>query len=200
MENQIRNKLFRKSIHLLGFLVPIISITLGVVVAVAFVISLSALYSISEYSRVRGRSVPIITTITNMAIRVDKENQTRFIVAPLFLAAGILSTLLIFPAPINYAAIAVVTLGDGSASIVGRMYGKNKIPFSNGKTVEGTAAGIICAFIGALLFVSPTIAITAALIGMIVEFLPLRINDNISVPLLAALSMTLVQMLFVGTG
>jgi len=194
MRNQIRSELFRKSIHLLGFLVPIISITLGVIVAVAFVISLSIIYSISEYLRLRGRSVPIITNITNMAMRADKENQTRFIVAPLFLAAGILSTLLIFPAPINYAAIAVVTLGDGSASIVGRMYGRNKIPFSNGKTVEGTAAGIICAFVGASLFVSPTMAITAALIGMIVEFLPLRINDNITVPLLAALSIVIIQM------
>ncbi|MGH9879708.1 MAG: diacylglycerol/polyprenol kinase family protein, partial [Nitrososphaerales archaeon] len=91
-------------------------------------------------------------------------------------------------------------VGDGSASIVGRMYGKNKIPFSNGKTIEGTATGIICAFVGASLFISPTMAITAALIGMIVEFLPLRVNDNITVPLLAALSMTLMQMLEVGTG
>ena len=193
MENQIKSEVFRKSIHLLGFLVPVISITLGVAVAVAFVMTLSAIYSISEYSRLRGRSVPIITTITNMAMRVDRENQTRFIAAPLFLAAGILSTLLIFPAPINYAAIAVVTLGDGSASIVGRMYGRNKIPFSNGKTVEGTAAGIICAFVGASLFVSPAMAITAALVGMIVEFLPLRINDNISVPLLAGLSIMIIQ-------
>src|SRR3970040_1333918 len=100
MENQIKSELFRKSIHLLGFLVPPISITLGVMVAVAFVISLSIIYSISEYSRLRGRSVPIITNITNMAMRVGRENQTKFIVAPLFLAAGLLSTLLIFPAPI----------------------------------------------------------------------------------------------------
>ncbi len=194
MDNLIKSEVFRKSIHLLGFLVPIISVTLGVMVAVLFVISLTTLYSISEYLRVRGRSMPVITTITNMAMRVDREKQTRFIVAPLFLAAGILSTLLIFPEPINYAAIAVVTLGDGSASIVGRMYGRNKIPFSNGKTIEGTAAGIIFAFVGASLFVSPTMAVTAALIGMIVEFLPLRINDNITVPLLAALSIMIIQM------
>ncbi len=194
MKNQIRSELFRKSIHLLGFLVPLISITLGVIVAIAFVISLSVVYAISEYSRLRGRSVPIITAVTNMAMRVDKEKQTRFIAAPLFLASGILSTLLIFPAPINYAAIAVVTLGDGSASIVGRLYGRNKIPFSNGKTVEGTAAGMICAFVGASLFVSPTMALIAASIGMIVEFLPLRINDNMTVPLLAGLSIMIIQL------
>jgi len=196
MKNQIRNEVFRKSIHLLGFLVPVISVTLGVVVAVAFVMSLSAIYSISEYSCLRGRSMPIITAIANMAMRVDRENQTRFIVAPLFLAAGVLSTLLIFPAPINYAAIAIVTLGDGSASIVGRIYGKNRIPFSNGKTVEGTAAGMFCAFVGASIFVSPVMALVAASVGMIVEFLPLRINDNISVPLLAALSITIIQIFY----
>jgi dolichol kinase len=46
-----------------------------------------------------------------------------------------------------------------------------------------------------MLFISPEMALIAASVGMIVEFLPLRINDNITVPLATALSLTIVQML-----
>ncbi|MEW6604300.1 MAG: phosphatidate cytidylyltransferase, partial [Thermoproteota archaeon] len=104
----------------------------------------------------------------------------------------VLASLLIFPAPFNYAAIAVVTLGDGFASIAGRLYGRNKIPYTGGKTVEGSAVGLVCAFAGAAIFVSPTTALIAATIGMTVELLQLRITDNLTVPLLSGLSISII--------
>ncbi len=191
---RIRNELFRKFVHILGFSIPVISFIVGITVAIVLMIMLSVVYSISEYMRLKGYSVPVFTTVTKMATRnYGREKLDRFIASPLMLALGILATILIFPAPNSYCAIAVVTLGDGFASVVGRMYGKNRIPFSGGKTLEGTAAGILFAFVGGSFFVSPVIALTAAVFGMIVEFLPLRINDNVSVPLFAGLSITIIQ-------
>lgn len=200
---QIRKEIFRKSIHILGFIVPFISLAFGITVAAAFVAGMAAAYSISEYMRLKGRRVPVFTAITRMAMRNNDddddssnssnnsdggEKQNTFVIAPLYLAAGVLLSLLIFPAPFNYVAIAVVTLGDGFASVVGRMYGKTKIPYSRGKSIEGTAAGIICAFAGSLFFASPAMALVAALVGMTIEFIPLRISDNLSVPLLSGLT------------
>jgi phytol kinase len=196
--NVLKSEIFRKSIHILGFLVPFMSLAFGIAVAAVFIAGMMAAYSASEYLRLKGRSVPLFTTITKMAMRndhgssSDDEKQNAFVKAPLYFAAGILLSLLIFPAPFNYVAVAVVTLGDGFASVVGRMYGKNKIPYSGGKSIEGTAAGIICAFAGSLFFAPPAIALVAALVGMIIEFLPLRISDNLSVPLLSGLSITLI--------
>jgi dolichol kinase len=86
----------------------------------------------------------------------------------------------------------VVTLGDGFASVVGKTYGRHKIPHSGGKSIEGTAAGIVCAFAGALVFAPPSVALAAALVGMVVEFLPLRVSDNLTVPLLSGLSATII--------
>jgi dolichol kinase len=188
----MQKELFRKSIHILGFLIPFVSIAAGTPIAALLIVSLAVMYSISEYLRLRGSKFPAFTAITRMAMRSDssEEQQSTFVKAPLYFAAGILASLLIFPAPFNYAAIAVVTLGDGFASVVGRMYGRSKIPHTGGKTIEGTAAGMACAFVGALLFVPPTTALVAAAVGMAAELLPLRVSDNLTVPLLSGLSIT----------
>lgn len=108
-----------------GFL---ISITAGIAFAVSLIVSLGVIYSLSEYFRLRGRSIPLFTAVTKMAMRNDNndESQNVFVKAPLYFAAGILASLLIFPFPFNYVAITVVTLGDGFASVVGRMFGKHQ--------------------------------------------------------------------------
>jgi dolichol kinase len=157
--------------------------------AASFVAGLAIAYVISEYFRLRGRSIPVLAAITKMAMRQGDEKKGTFVIAPLYFAAGILASLLVFPEPLNHAAIAVVTLGDGAASVAGRLYGRHKI--AGGKTIEGTAAGLLCAFAGAALFVTPTTALAAAAIGMAVELLPLRVSDNLTVPLLAGLAATL---------
>lgn len=157
--------------------------------AASFVAGLAVAYVVSEYFRLRGRSIPVLAAVTKMAMRPGDESSDTFVRAPLYFAAGILASLLIFPEPFNYAAIAVVTLGDGAASVVGRLYGRNTT--FGGKTIEGTAAGLACAFAGAALFVSPATALAAAAIGMVVELLPLRVSDNLTVPLLSGLSLTL---------
>lgn len=110
-----------------------------------------------------------------------EEKQSTFVKAPLYFATGILVSLLVFSAPFNYAAIAVVTLGDGFASIASRLYGKHKIPYTGGKTVEGSIVGFVCAFAGAVIFVSPTTALIASTIGIAIELLPLRIIDNLTI-------------------
>lgn len=176
--SQLKKELFRKSIHIFGFVVAIISITIGISPAALLIVSLGVTYSISEYYRLKGRNFPLFTAITKMAMREDigEENQHGFVKAPLYFAAGILASLLIFPAPFNFVAIAVVTLGDGFASVVGRMFGKHKIPHSGGKSLEGTGAGVLCAFA-----------------GMAVELLPLRISDNLTVPFISGLTALVVS-------
>jgi dolichol kinase len=190
----VRKELFRKAIHILGFSVPFLSMALGVHFAGAIVLALAAAYSLSEYLRLKGHSLPLLTSVTKMAMRDNggSEKQDTFVKAPLYLAAGILVSLLAFPAPFNYAAIAVVTLGDGFASIAGRLCGKHNIPHAGGKTVEGSIVGFVCAFAGAAIFVSPATALIAATIGIAVELLPLRISDNLTVPLLSGLSISII--------
>jgi len=192
--SRIRKELFRKAIHVFGFSIPFISIAAGISFAAALIITLAAAYTVSEYFRLTGRNFPVLSTVTKMAMRdsAGEERQSIFVTAPLYFAAGILASLLLFPAPFSYAAIAVITLGDGFASIAGRLYGRHKVPHAGGKTVEGSLAGLACAFAGAAIFVSPNTAFIAAAIGMATELVPLRITDNLAVPLISGLSISLI--------
>ncbi|MFQ5759250.1 MAG: diacylglycerol/polyprenol kinase family protein, partial [Candidatus Bathyarchaeia archaeon] len=100
-------------------------------------------------------------------------------------------SLLLFPTPINYASVAVLTLGDGFATIFGRKIGRTVFPFNKGKMMEGSIFGFLFAFMGAMLFVSPVKALIAAATGMIIECLPLPVNDNLTIPIISGLALTL---------
>jgi len=43
-----------------------------------------------------------------------------------------------------------------------------------------------------MIFVSPLTALIAAMIGMTIELLPLRVTDNLTIPLLSGLSISLI--------
>ena len=81
-------------------------------------------------------------------------------------------------------ALLIMTVSDAVAALVGSYFGKRKI-FN--KTFEGTLAGIIVGIL--LCFLVPTIPVMIAVIGVIagmsVELLPLRLNDNLSIPLVS---------------
>ena len=101
-------------------------------------------------------------------------------------------SLLIFPEPINYVAVTILTLGDGAAHIFGMRFGKNNLPLNKGKNIEGTFFGFLFAFLGSLFFVNPTIALIAASVGMLIEGIPSPINDNISMPIISGLIISLI--------
>jgi len=65
----IKKELFRKLIHIVGFSIPFISISLGIPFATSFVLVLAIAYTVSEYFRLKGRSIAAFTTITRVAMR-----------------------------------------------------------------------------------------------------------------------------------
>jgi len=106
-----------------------------------------------------------------------------------FYLIGVFLAMILFPKDITMASILILALGDAIAPMVGE-YGNIKHPFSEKKFLEGTIAGALVAFIGALLFVKHYEAALAAIIAMIIEGIDLRlgrqpINDNIVIPVVA---------------
>lgn len=126
----------------------------------------------------------MFTTITRNA--AVAQEQWDYAVAPLLFAAGIVSTLLLFPSNAAYVGITVATLGDGIAKVVGKRWGRRSIPFNKPKTVEGTLVGFIVSTLAGCMYVSPLVAVFAAAVGMAVEALPSPVNDNLSVPFVVA--------------
>jgi phytol kinase len=104
--------------------------------------------------------------------------------------------------PIGMVALMLMCGGDGLADILGRRYGTKKIPWNSDKSLAGSAgmfiggwvlsAAILALYIGTGLFSGPfTIYLVPltliALAGTLVESLPFRDIDNITVTVIAVL-------------
>lgn len=179
--------LLRESIHASGIFMPILAIHFGLPLVALFISLMVVCYTVSEFSRIKGINVPFFSTVTRRA--ASQSELCEFALAPVYFAFGILLTLLLFPAPASYAAIAIFTFGDSTASLIGGTISKKPMPFNRSKTLEGSLGGFFFAFLGGLVFVSPWIALVGAAIGMTVEFLPLPINDNLLIPIATALAL-----------
>ena len=175
-----RNDLTREIIHASGFFMPIFAMLFGVPIVAFFICAIVAAYTCSEVYRVKGKSMPFFSTVTRHAASQSELSQFTF--APIYFAAGILATLILFPAPASSAAIAIFALGDSTASIIGGTLTKKSLPFNGAKTLEGSLAFFVFAFLAGCVFVSPWIALIGAAVGALVEYLPLPLNDNLLIP------------------
>jgi phosphoserine phosphatase len=185
-----KNAVLREVIHASGSFVPVLAGLIGIYPMALLICVVMALYFISELSRMSRKNLPIISAITRHA--ASQAELYEFAAAPLYFAIGILITLLLFPAPVSSAAIAIFALGDSTASLFGGPFSKKPLPFNKGKTLEGSLVGFFFAFLASLLFISPALALIGAAIAMIIECLPLPVNDNILMPLCTGLVLMLV--------
>jgi phosphoserine phosphatase/dolichol kinase len=188
----LKSRGLREVIHIGSFLLTFVCIYLtGSILLASLIILLAVLYTISELARMRGINIPIFSTVTWSA--VNKPELYEFTTAPIHFALGIAISLLVFPEPVSYVAITILTLGDGGAHIFGMSFGKTKLPFNKGKNLEGTIFGLLLAFLGATIFVDPVRALITAAVGMIVEGIPSPINDNLTMPLVSGLTLALIM-------
>ncbi len=187
-----RSRGLRETMHMSSFLLSFISIYLtGNILLASVILLVTVFYTLSEFARIRGINIPILSSITWNA--ANKPELYEFATAPIAFALGIAISLLIFPAPIRYVAITILTLGDGFAHITGMKLGRTPLPFNKGKNLEGTIFGFLFAFLAAMIFVDPLRALIGAAVGMIVEGLPLPVNDNLTMPLVSGLVLTLIS-------
>lgn len=109
-----------------------------------------------------------------------------------FFFVGVLLVTKLFEQEIALAAIMILTLGDSISHLIGGSFGQIKNIF-NGKSkklFEGTLAGTLAGFAGAIIFVPVTEAMIASFAAMIAEVVEIDFNkntldDNIVVPLVA---------------
>jgi len=169
----------RKGVHFGAVLVPVFaginfSITLNLLMAI------TVLFIFSELLRLNGVSLPVISLITRLCIRT--REQRLFTIAPVTLSLGIMFSLLLFPKLIASVVIIIVAFSDSIATVIGRYYGRVKIPYNHGKSVEGSIAFLVAAFICSIFYLPLGIALIVSFVSCIIESLPIKF-DNISIPL-----------------
>ena len=118
----------------------------------------------------------------------------------IFFFIGVLLSIKLFEPDIAYAAIIILTFGDSVSHLVGSGIGKLKNIFNGNsrKLFEGTLAGTIAGFCGAIFFVSPTEAFLASFAAMVAEVVQIDFNkntldDNLVVPLIAGTVIVLMR-------
>ena len=125
---------------------------------------------------------------------------------------AVLLLILTFPSRLDIvaAAWAILAFGDGMATLVGRRMPGSRLPWNPEKTVAGTVAFAVAGGIAGVALacwtrpaVTPTpplwfdIAgpIAAAIVAALVETIPVRLDDNVSVPASAALVLWLISLM-----
>jgi dolichol kinase len=186
----------RKLTHVGAISIPIIYMLAGrgvilTLVSGAFLISL-----LVDLVRFFGRekNKEIIWRLFGIIIRPhEKDNFTG---ATYILLSSILA-ILIFDKPVAVLAIAFIVIGDTAGAIVGRMWGK--VWFRN-KTIEGSISFFAACCIIALPVtgIPLWVRFTGAFAAAIVEALTVRIDDNLTVPLISGALMQLIVNQYVG--
>ncbi|NLC93680.1 MAG: phosphatidate cytidylyltransferase [Treponema sp.] len=179
--NNIIKEIFRKSIHLCSALVPLfLKIQYWFTISLLFLALI--IYIISEILRRKGKTIPIISKITETAAR--KRDENKFVLGPVTLVSGILLASLILPLDCATIGIYALSFGDGLASLIGKLIGRVVIPGTNGKTVAGSLTCFFAVFISAFLFChNCLISLILGTFAMFIEVLPLKDFDNLVIPI-----------------
>lgn len=101
-------------------------------------------------------------------------------------------TIGLYDKPVAIAALLFIIVGDSFAAVIGRRFGKHKF---GRKSVEGSLSCLAGTLLVAVLTpgLAWQVAVTGACVATIVEALSAKIDDNVSVPILSGLAMTLVR-------
>lgn len=187
---ELRIELTRKSLHVLILLcIPLLDIAPALPV-VSLVVGM-VIYSVSELLRHRGIMVPLIAPITERAAR--RRDGNRFVLGPVTLALGALFSLLIFDPLQAKVAILALGIGDSFSSLIGKSFGRIPMPFSGGKSVEGTIFCFASVLLAVFLLTGKFVpACLVALTTALVEFWPTKDWDNVIIPLAAGVAASLV--------
>jgi len=116
--------------------------------------------------------------------------EARRIASSTWYLSGVFATLLIAPAHLFTPSVLVLSLADPAASVVGRLWGRHSL----GKgSWEGTVTFFLVACVVTFPFVGLPSALIAASLVATVEVLPTGIDDNLTVPVVTALALWLVE-------
>jgi dolichol kinase len=106
--------------------------------------------------------------------------EERKIMSSVWYVLGVLIVVAVFPREIALLSILVTALADPAAGYVGRRWGRARLGTG---TVTGTVTFLVTGLLVLVPFVGFGPAAVAAGLASVIEILPWRLDDNLSVPL-----------------
>jgi len=188
MDSEFKRKIF----HEIGLLIPISYFFFDKKDAIFGMSIVVLVFVFIEFLRLRYNfGNEFIPKVVGKTVRdyekVDLSAATYFIISSFF-------TVLLFEKYIAIAAISYNSIGDFFSAIIGKKFGKTK--YMNGKkSLEGSFACFISCLLIGLLILNPFMAISGALAATFAEGYLIKVNDNLSIPIISGIILTLASFL-----
>ncbi len=141
--------------------------------------------------------VPVLSWFLEVFEREETLLPGRGVV---FYFLGAFVVVLLFQKNIALASLLILSFGDSVSHYVGRFHGSLENPLNRKKMVEGFGAGWLAGLLTSWAFIGFFPALVASFFAMVVESLelktgPLLFDDNLTVPLVSALTAFLAMLL-----
>jgi len=205
----VKHEIYRKLIHLGALVIPFLYYFLikNIGVAIAILLPISLLCLVIDASRIENPKLKY-QFYKFFGANLREEETSKLTGASYLLTSSVVS-LVIFPREIAFLAISYLAIGDTFAALVGQALGKRQIRNTN-KTLEGILGSFLsCAIFGLFIYfwkfkhvygdmgrADPTpyviMILAGAITASIVEATNLHINDNITIPIISGIVMSLI--------
>jgi dolichol kinase len=200
-----RYEIVRKGIHLFSLSIPTIYFFISQQLALCLLLPITAVFIGIDTARY------YIPAVSRWFYRwfgwLLRRHETDINRKQLTGASNVLISatlcVLLFPKVIAINAFAILIISDTTSALVGRRFGRHRFL---AKSFEGSLAFFVSAVV--VILIAPkvsrlpaeyVIGIIAAAIGAVVEALPIRIDDNLSIPLAVGFSLWWLYLLFLPT-
>ncbi|MBC8311235.1 MAG: hypothetical protein H8E72_02950 [Candidatus Marinimicrobia bacterium] len=182
-----RNEFNRKLVHFASSILGLSVIYLDKEIVLPVLVISSILFPLLDYLRIHNKAVSGFYNTYFHSITRSFES-TQFTGAS-FVFWGALLTFIIFDNKIAGIALIIMSFADAMAAIVGVGFGKTKLL---NKSLEGSFAFFMTTFLILYIFKIPLLlSLSVSMLATITELIQIpKINDNISIPLVVALILT----------
>lgn len=174
-----------------GIIIFILGMLYGRLTSIMFISACMAAYSTYEVLRWRYVKEPVYISRVMESLGSLEEELGRPYLSPVYAFLGFLIAYTIFPLDAASVSVIVLAIGDGVAPTAGRIIRLTGNPLNPRKTLGGSLIGFLAALAICLTFAKPIVAFAGCAVGMLVECLPIGVDDNFSVPVAAVIGATL---------
>lgn len=200
----LNNELVRKSIHLFSSAIPITYYFLFERNTEIYILILLALASVL-IDILRNKNIwfsNLYLKFFNPILRKHERGEGKIMLTgATYVAIAFLLCVIAFPKPVAVTSMLILSISDSFAAIIGKAYGRHYV---SSKTIEGSAAFFVTGMI--VIMITPkmtdsiseyALASVAVLVTTLFELIPLKIDDNIVIPMFFGITYLLLFKTFI---
>ena len=185
-----KNELKRKLVHFASAIIGLSIIYLDREIILPLLILSSIIFPFFDYLRINNKTISNFYNIYFLSI--TRSFESKKLTGATFVFWGALLTYILFDQKVTGIALIIMSLADAMAAIIGVGFGKTKLL---NKSLEGSFAFFITTFLILYIFEIPIIiSLIVSSLATLTELIEIpKINDNISIPIVVALLLTIAK-------